>query len=102
MNSIYKSPGSPPLTPASPLPAILSLLPVSTPLGIVTVRVFSLFTLPLPLQSVHNRSKEVPHFLIKDDTACHLLAYILLFFYLNVNRFSLICFNMCFKFIKRY
>ena len=22
--------------------------------------------------------------------------------YFNVNRFSLICFNMCFKFIKRY
>ncbi len=44
--NIYKSPGSAPLCPASPSPANLILVPLSTPDGTLTDNFLFLFTLP--------------------------------------------------------
>ena len=46
---IYKSPDCPPLIPASPSPASLILVPVSTPGGMLTLSFFDFSTLPCPL-----------------------------------------------------
>ena len=53
LNSIYKSPLGPPFTPAEPFPDNLSLVPVSTPAGILISSSFVTLTLPSPLQLVH-------------------------------------------------
>ena len=47
----YRSPAVPPLTPASPFPASLILVPSSTPFGIVTDIFLEACLLPCPLQS---------------------------------------------------
>ena len=53
LNSIYKSPLTPPFNPASPFPWSLRRLPVSIPAGIFTVIFLFSLTWPVPLHLVH-------------------------------------------------
>src|ERR1044071_3073041 len=48
-----RSPAGAPIRPPSPLPAIFTREPVSTPAGILTSTVAAFGTVPLPLQSAH-------------------------------------------------
>mmetsp|Transcript_34692 Transcript_34692/g.56164 ORF Transcript_34692/g.56164 Transcript_34692/m.56164 type:complete len:85 (+) Transcript_34692:348-602(+) len=52
----YKSPGGPPLGPASPSLLIRNLLPLSTPAGIPTLSFLLALILPAPEQAVQEDS----------------------------------------------
>ena len=59
-NSRYRSPDSPPLGEACPLPANLNLSPLSIPAGTCTVIVFLTLTVPVPRQSEQVLAKVLP------------------------------------------
>src|SRR6516164_1361053 len=56
----YRSPGSPPRSPASPLPARRIRLPSWTPAGMLTRSLRTLRCAPVPLHVVHGSSITVP------------------------------------------
>ena len=58
--NIYKSPELAPLCPLSPSPAILILVPLSTPGGIVMDIVFCFFNCPVPEHFIHGLRIDSP------------------------------------------
>src|SRR3954449_4935932 len=61
----YRSPGAPPLRPASPLPASRTRLPSLTPAGMLTRYFLTAFCAPVPAHVAHGSSMtapEPPHF----------------------------------------
>src|SRR3984885_6382861 len=57
---MYRSPGGPPRTPASPSPASRMRVPSSTPAGIFTDKVRSRVILPEPAHDAHGLSIDWP------------------------------------------
>ena len=60
LNTTYRSPCGPPLTPGEPSPAKRTCCSLSTPSGTVTSSLTVLFSVPFPLHVGHGSSNSCP------------------------------------------